>query len=332
MASSEAIQGYYDTILNRPGSAAEIGGWAALVDDGAIPLSQVEAAMINSYEVASTVAPIVEMYQAALGRVPDLAGLTYWVTAADNGSLTLSQIGVAIASSAESQAYYGTAFDADFITSLYERILFREPQAGEVTDWLATQATGVTEAQTIASFRASPEAQLLAAPAVSNFLASAAQGDPGAYSGSLFAAGLVFSLTTGPDTGTSFIGTSGNDTFNAIEDTSGLSPVPTWTTNDIINGGAGTNTFNVTQTAAITGTPLNATVTNIQIANIVDAATVTLDTTAWTGLTALNVTDVGTTGLTAAGSTNLTLTDTAGRSPSPAARRRPSRPARAALP
>ena len=92
----------------------------------------------------------------------------------------------------------------------------------------------------------------------------------------------------------------------------GCRPIPTWTTGDAIDGGAGTNTFNVTKTAAISGAPLSATVTNIEIANIVDAATVTLDTTGWTGLTAFNVTDVGATGLTAAGGTGVTVTDAAG--------------------
>jgi S-layer protein len=319
LATSDTVQGYYNTILNRPGSAAEIDGWVALVDGGGAPLSQVETALINSYEAASTVSPIVEMYQAALGRVPDAEGLTYWVTVAENGSLNLSQIGLAIASSAESQGYYGTAFDAAFVTSLYQRILDREPEPGVVDYWLAARDAGMTQADMIVTFAVSSEAQARAAPAVNKFLASAAEGDPDAYSGSLFAAGqteppppgpAVFSLTTGADTGASFIGTSANDTFNAIEDTSGISPIPTWTTNDVIDGGGGTNTFNVTQTAPIDGTPLNATVTNIQIANVVDASTVTLDTTEWTGLAALNVTDVGTTALTAAGSTAVTLTDT----------------------
>jgi S-layer protein len=309
---SSIIQGYYQSILSRTGTDAEVAGWASLVGSGAVPLAQVQAAFINSYEAATTVAPIVEMYQAALGRVPDQAGLTYWVSVLNSGSMTLAQIGLAFAGSAESQAYYGTTYDAGFVTSLYEKILGREPESGVVNFWLTQKAGGMTQAQMIETFQDSAEAKARAAPAVINFLTSAGQGNPNAYAGSLYAAGSIFTLTTGADAGIGFTGTTGNDTFNAIEDTSGLSPIPTWTTADAIDGGAGTNTFNVTQTAAIAGTPLSATVTNIQIANIVDAATVTLDTTGWAGLTALNVTDVGTTALTAAGGTGVTVTDAAG--------------------
>ena len=75
MNVTSIIQGYYQSILSRTGSDAEVAGWANLVDSGALPLAQVQAAFINCFEALSTVEPIVEMYQAALGRVPDQAGL-----------------------------------------------------------------------------------------------------------------------------------------------------------------------------------------------------------------------------------------------------------------
>ena len=55
----------------------------------------------------------------------------------------------------------------------------------------------------------------------------------------------------------------------------------------MIDGGAGTDAFNVTQTAAIL-IQTGVTVRNIETANFLSDGAVTLNTTAWTGLTALN--------------------------------------------
>ena len=107
-------------------------------------------------------------------------------------------------------------------------------------------------------------------------------------------------LTIGADT---FNGTAGNDTFTAAQ-TTGV----TWTVGDAIDGGAGADTFNVTQTAAIT-TPVGTTVKNIETANLLSGTTANvIDTTSWTGLTALNVTGVTAQTVTAAATTDVTVT------------------------
>ena len=311
MISSSIIQGYYHTILNRAGSDAEVAGWTNLVADGTLPISQVEVGFINSFETQTSVVPIIEIYQAALGRVPDRASLMAWVSALNSGAATMQQISLSIAGSAESQALYGTTFDANFITTVYENILGREPEGGAVDGWLAAKDAGLNQAMMIDAIATSVEAKMRYAPAVPNFLRSAVQNNPGAYEGSLFRSGLSFALTTNVDSGVAFTGSTGNDTFQAVEITVG-SPVPTWTTADAIDGGGGNDTFNVTQTAPIIGAPLNATVANIETANIVDAGAVTLDTTLWTGLMELNVTDSGATSLTADVPTSVGVTDTAG--------------------
>ena len=113
-------------------------------------------------------------------------------------------------------------------------------------------------------------------------------------------------LTPGADTGPAFIGGAGNDTFTAAETTA-----KTWTVGDNIDGGGGNDTFNVTQTAAIT-TPVGATVKNIETANMLSGTTGTdLNTTTWTGLTALNITAPGAVTATAAATTDITITDAA---------------------
>jgi len=108
-------------------------------------------------------------------------------------------------------------------------------------------------------------------------------------------------LTVGSD---NFVGTAGNDTFVGNQ----LAGDNSWTVGDVIDGGAGTDAFNVTQTAAIL-IPTGVTVRNIETANFLSGGAVTLNTTAWTGLTALNTTNSGAAQtLTAAATTNVTST------------------------
>ena len=116
-----------------------------------------------------------------------------------------------------------------------------------------------------------------------------------------FLPGFTSLLTTGIDSGAAFVGASGNDTFNAG---AGALGAPTFTALDSLDGGAGTgDTLNILQTAAVATIP-SVVVKNVEIANVSSAASVDLDTTAWTGLTALNVTSSA----TAAERVNATVT------------------------
>lgn len=115
-------------------------------------------------------------------------------------------------------------------------------------------------------------------------------------------------LTASIDTGTAFVGTSGNDTFNALDNyTTGGVTSATFTALDSIDGGAGNDTLNITQTAAFTHIA-SATVANIETANVSSGAGVTVDSRTWTGLTNLNVNAAtGAVSATAANTTDVTI-------------------------
>jgi len=118
-------------------------------------------------------------------------------------------------------------------------------------------------------------------------------------------AGGTFLLTTGVD---ALTGTSGNDTFAAGD----IAGAAVWTTGDSINGGAGTgDVFNVISNAAITS-PTAATVTGVETANLVSGTTGTsINTSGWTGLTALNVSAPTAITVTAAATTAVSVTGSA---------------------
>lgn len=117
-------------------------------------------------------------------------------------------------------------------------------------------------------------------------------------------------LTTGVDISGNLVGsagttsTAGNDIFTAAD----IAGVAAWTTGDAINGGAGTDTFNVVANGAIT-VPTAATVTGVETANMTSGGAITANTSSWTGLTALNTTTSGAAQtLTAAATTDVTVT------------------------
>lgn len=123
--------------------------------------------------------------------------------------------------------------------------------------------------------------------------------------------GKTFMLTENVDAGAAFTGGAGNDLFIATDKLVGVAgSVQTWTAADQIDGGAGTNTFQVTSSVGAIANPAGATVKNIQIMKVVAAdVNVDLNTTDF-GLTSLTVNSsgngTGTFDVTAAATTDIT--------------------------
>jgi len=143
--------------------------------------------------------------------------------------------------------------------------------------------------------------------------------------------GTTFTLTTGIDQGAAFIGTSADDTFDALP---GAANAATLTALDSIDGGGGTDTLNFAEivggTPALTAYALSsaATVKNIEILNYTVASdigtdTLTADVSSWTGLKAVNANISGVDGVvtvttkgnatsaSVTGATTSTITDSA---------------------
>jgi S-layer protein len=131
-------------------------------------------------------------------------------------------------------------------------------------------------------------------------LAAAYTGSTNVAIGSVVvAAGEEFLLTAGIDRGALFVGGAENDSFIG----------EALTALDAIDGGAGDDSLSLTDTGAITQTATTYTVSNIETANVVSGATVDLNTTAWSGLTNLNVNSLGGMEVTASSSTDVVGAD-----------------------
>lgn len=117
----------------------------------------------------------------------------------------------------------------------------------------------------------------------------------------------ILSLTTGTDNAP---GTAGNDTIVAGESVAGGVASATFTVGDQINGGAGNDTLNWIQAAAVTGVPTGVTLTSVETVNVTSGGAITLNTTAgFADTTALNTNTSGAAQtITAAATHNLVAT------------------------
>jgi S-layer protein len=118
-------------------------------------------------------------------------------------------------------------------------------------------------------------------------------------------AGSTIKLTAGIDTGSAFVGTANNDTFVGNTDAGALA----FTSLDTIDGGAGTDSLNISVIGAVDTTAVvGASVKNIEKVTITSTGAVTADTTSWTGVTSLTSSSIGNSTVTAATTTDITAT------------------------
>ncbi|MFZ6873567.1 DUF4214 domain-containing protein [Undibacterium sp. Di27W] len=113
------------------------------------------------------------IYQAAFGRVPDLAGLGYWIKQMDQGS-NLSSVAASFMQSAEFKTLYGATNPStdSFLTTLYRNILGRQPDQAGFDYWKAEiQANRITLPGVLASFTESQENKLKTATATQSGIA-----------------------------------------------------------------------------------------------------------------------------------------------------------------
>lgn len=97
---------------------------------------------------------IYRLYQAAYDRVPDQAGLKFWIDAMDTGNYTLKQIANFFINQDETVALYGAnPSNHDFVYKLYNHVLHREPDAEGAQWWIERMdAQVVNRAETLAFF------------------------------------------------------------------------------------------------------------------------------------------------------------------------------------
>lgn len=99
---------------------------------------------------------IVRLYLAVFDRVPDEAGLDYWVGRYASGA-PLTEVAAWFISSTEWQLTYGDTDDAAFVAVLYGNVLDRQPDPTGAEFWLGQLAAGSTRTDLLLGFSESAE-------------------------------------------------------------------------------------------------------------------------------------------------------------------------------
>ena len=101
---------------------------------------------------------VFRLYNAAFSRLPDSAGLENWINANSNGSRTYAASAKEFSESQEFKNRYGAnVTDTQFITTMYNNVLERDPDPTGLAHYQNLLATGKTRGAMLLDFSESHE-------------------------------------------------------------------------------------------------------------------------------------------------------------------------------
>jgi hypothetical protein len=178
----------YGNVLGRAPDAAGLNYWAGGLNSGAFTRPEVALAFSDLPEFKASNAPaladglwapdpaavdVVRIYQTALDRLPDAAGLAFWTNALESGGATPRQLGAALVGSAEFAAKYGGATTGTaFVELLYQNAFDRGADPAGLAFWAGGLEAGrFTRADVVQAIAAADEATAKVLPQVSDGIA-----------------------------------------------------------------------------------------------------------------------------------------------------------------
>ena len=139
-------------------------GTDSLVDVERIRFSDAALAL----DIDGSAGQAYRLYQAAIDRAPDLAGLGYWIKVMDGG-VGLEQVASEFTHSIEFKDTYGTTTNAQFVDLLYQNVLHRPAEGAGYDYWMDMLSNhGLTREALLGSFSESPENQAQLIGAIGN--------------------------------------------------------------------------------------------------------------------------------------------------------------------
>ena len=169
-----AVQKLYVAYFNRPADALGLNYWESVVTAAGGSTTAVSAAFAASPEYAatyagmSTAARVDAIYQNLFGRPAELAGLTYWGLAIDQGKVTVSAAVTAIAAGAQGTdlvAYNNKVTAATAFTTALDTTAEIVAYSGVTANAAAkTWLTGVTTDASLTAATATTALNALASP------------------------------------------------------------------------------------------------------------------------------------------------------------------------
>ncbi len=154
-------------LATRHVSAKADGTWASLEQVERVQFADGAVAL----DIDGNAGQAYRLYNAALGRAPDQAGLGFWIGALDHGGTLLGAADGFMRSDEFMSKFGGSVSDAAFITKLYEHVLHRQPDTGGYRYWSDALDAGTARSQLLVDFSESAENKALLIGAIGDGIA-----------------------------------------------------------------------------------------------------------------------------------------------------------------
>ena len=109
------------------------------------------------HDVLSAGGEVYALYDAILGRTPDLLGLEGWASILKHGTASLHDVAASLLASPEGQSHVGSPNNATFVEQLYETALHRPGDSNGVQGWTNALNQGASRADIAIGFALSAE-------------------------------------------------------------------------------------------------------------------------------------------------------------------------------
>ncbi|MDQ6696279.1 MAG: DUF4214 domain-containing protein [Actinomycetota bacterium] len=143
-------QQYVDFLDRRPNSA-EVAQWTTQLDGGSKTPADLVEWIIQQPGSADCIAPLIRLYMAFFGRLPDNYGLLYWISRVRRGA-SLDDIADDFYGSAESHRRYAALDNSHYVDQLYVRILGTAPDVAGHAYWTKRLQGGISRGRLMRYF------------------------------------------------------------------------------------------------------------------------------------------------------------------------------------
>jgi alpha-tubulin suppressor-like RCC1 family protein len=159
------MQVYRDS-LDREGDTGGIGFWTNEINAGRQTRLAMLELFLASPEFEGRIAPVIRLYLAYFGRVPDYAGLKFWQSQVV--ATGLDGVSEAFAGSSEFATRTRSLSDEAYVRFVFENTIGRAPDAGGLAFWTAKlRFSEISRGQLMARFSESAEYRQVAGDRVS---------------------------------------------------------------------------------------------------------------------------------------------------------------------
>jgi len=129
------VKAAYQDFLGRAPSASELAAKTGPLAAGTLSKQAFLSTMANSDEWLNAI--VTKMYADTLGRTPDAAGLAGWTAMIRNKTFSVADVASRFYASDEYYLYHAGGTPTLWVTSLYQKLLNRTPDAAGLSAWVA---------------------------------------------------------------------------------------------------------------------------------------------------------------------------------------------------